>query len=206
MAALNRYLFEENGFHGSRTQYYHAANSYLDRVLDDREGLPITLSILYLELAARLQVTMEGIGLPGHFVVRFTPPDQEGQLIDVFDSGKPLSLDEAQRISRQATGAPFDDSFLQAVDHRAITLRVLRNLQGIAQSNDDTEALLRYLEAMVSLAPDDPSFRGMRAVVRYETGRKRAAILDLDWFLEHAPHGIDLQAIRNLKRRFTEGS
>ena len=204
VAALNRYLFEENGFHGSRTNYYHAANSYFDRVLDDREGLPITLAILYLELAQRLQLTMEGVGLPGHFVVRFSPPNDEVQLIDVFDGGKPLSLDEARRISLQSTGTPLDDSFLEAVDNRAITLRVLRNLQGLAQRNEDSEALLRYLEAMVSLAPDEPSYRGMRAVVRHQTGRRQAAVDDLDWFLENSPAGTDMQAIRNLKQRFAE--
>ena len=74
LAALNEYLFTQNGFHGSRTNYYHQANSYFDRVLDDREGLPITLCLLYMELGRRLGLNIEGIGLPGHFVVRFVPP------------------------------------------------------------------------------------------------------------------------------------
>ncbi len=82
---------------------------------------------------------------------------------------------------------------------------VLRNLQGIAQDREDQEALLRYLEAMVTLAPDEPSYRGMRTVVRYQTGRKQAAIADLDWFLKNTPAGIDLQAIRTLRERFTAG-
>jgi regulator of sirC expression with transglutaminase-like and TPR domain/S1-C subfamily serine protease len=205
LAALNRYLFEDNGFHGSRTQYYQAVNSYFDRVLDDREGLPITLSILYLELADRLGLNVQGVGLPGHFVVRFTPPEGESQLIDVFDGGKPLSLTDARRISLATSGEPLDESQLSAADKRTIVLRVLRNLQGIAQQNQDSEALLRYVEAMVSLAPDEASYRGMRAVVRYETGRKRAAVADLDWFLDAAPPGVDLQSIRDLKQRFTDG-
>jgi regulator of sirC expression with transglutaminase-like and TPR domain len=205
LAALNRYLFAENGFHGSRTQYYQAANSYFDRLLDDREGLPITLGVLYLELATRLGLKAEGVGLPGHFVVRILPPQGEAQLIDVFDAGKTLSLADARRLSIETSGVALDDSYLVALDKRAIVLRVLRNLQGIAQRQQDPEALLRYLEATVSLAPDEPSYRGMRAVVRHETGRKAAAVADLDWFLEKTPDGIDLDAIRELKQRFNDG-
>jgi regulator of sirC expression with transglutaminase-like and TPR domain len=204
LAALNRYLFQENGFHGSRTQYYQAANSYFDRLLDDREGLPITLGVLYLELAARLGLKAEGVGLPGHFVVRLLPPDGEAQLIDVFDAGKSLSLADARRLSFETSGVDLDDSYLVPLDKRAIVLRILRNLQGIAQRQQDPEALLRCLEAMVSLAPEEPSYRGMRAMVRHETGRKAAALADLDWFLDKAPQGIDLQAIRELKQRFSD--
>ncbi len=112
ISALNRYLFAENGFHGSRTQYYQAANSYLDRVLDDREGLPITLSILYLDLAHQLQLNMEGVGLPGHFVVRFLAAEGESQLIDVFDGGKPLTVEEARQLAWQTTGEPPADDAL----------------------------------------------------------------------------------------------
>src|SRR6476660_24453 len=90
LAALNDYLFKDNGFHGSRTDYYHRANSYLSRVIDDREGLPITLSVLYIELASRLGLKVEGVGLPAHFVVRHVPADGEPRLIDVFEGAKPL--------------------------------------------------------------------------------------------------------------------
>ena len=69
LAALRKYLFDENGFHGSRGDYYNRANSYLNEVLDDREGLPITLSMVYMELGRRLGLNLVGIGLPGHFVV-----------------------------------------------------------------------------------------------------------------------------------------
>ncbi|MCE9527976.1 MAG: hypothetical protein K8R36_18195, partial [Planctomycetales bacterium] len=91
LEALNDYLFKENGFHGSRTDYYNRFNSYINRVLDDREGLPITLSIVYMELASRLGLKMEGVGLPAHFVVRHLPKEGEPQLIDVFEGAKPLS-------------------------------------------------------------------------------------------------------------------
>src|SRR5207302_11115694 len=92
---LNDYLFNERGFHGSRGDYYNRSNSYLNEVLDDREGLPITLSVLYLELGKRLGLKIEGVGLPGHFVVRHVPKKGEPQLIDVYEGAKPLSRAEA---------------------------------------------------------------------------------------------------------------
>ncbi|MFT5127313.1 MAG: serine protease Do, partial [Rhodothermales bacterium] len=84
LAELNNWFFKRHGFHGSRTNYYSRSNSYMNEVLDDREGLPITLAALYLELGRRLGLSIEGVGLPGHFVVRALPADGESQLIDVF--------------------------------------------------------------------------------------------------------------------------
>jgi regulator of sirC expression with transglutaminase-like and TPR domain len=203
LAALNRYLFAENGFHGSRTNYYQAVNSYLDRVLDDREGLPITLAVIYLELAERLKLPVQGVGLPGHFVVRYLPADGEAQLIDVFNGGETLTIEQARQLSLNLGGAALSDADLTGMDKRSIVLRMVRNLHGVAQQQRDIEALLRYAEAMVAIAPDDPQLRGMRAMVRAEAGRKQAAIADLDWLLAAAPEGIDLELIRKLKRRLS---
>src|SRR5262249_6216488 len=85
LAGLNAYLFKEHGFHGSRLDYYARNNSYLNEVIDDREGLPITLSVLYLELARRLDLQVVGVALPGHFVVRHEPEGGASQLIDVYE-------------------------------------------------------------------------------------------------------------------------
>ncbi len=198
---LNEHLFQQRGFHGSRTDYYHAANSYFDRVLDDREGLPITLSVLYMELGRRLGLNIEGVGLPGHFVVRFSPSQGDAQLIDVFDRGRILPLDEAKRMVVQSTGS-FRPEFLEASSQKAIIVRMLRNLLNIAQRDADPSAMLRYLEAMVAVDPAEPSHRGMRAVVRQQTGRQQAAAEDLQWFLDTQPAGIDLDRIREMKKAF----
>src|SRR5205085_9152402 len=95
LTALNKYLFTERGFHGSRSDYYNRANSYLNEVIDDREGLPITLSVLYMEIARRLGVKVVGIGLPGHFIVQHLPAKGERQLIDVYGGGKALTREQA---------------------------------------------------------------------------------------------------------------
>src|SRR5205085_3981371 len=112
---LNKFLFGKGGFHGSRADYYHRSNSYLNEVIDDREGLPITLSVLYLELARRIGLKAEGVGLPGHFVVRHLPAKGEPQLIDVFDGGKPLSRQDAEKKVDGTSGATLSDEHLKPV-------------------------------------------------------------------------------------------
>jgi len=200
--ALTKYLFVDNGFHGSRTDYSHQANSYLNRVLEDREGLPITLSLLYMEVGRRLGLKLEGVGLPGHFVVRFLPSGGEPMVLDVFEGAVVLSRDEAAVKVMEATGEPLQESHLAAADGKLILRRMLANLIRIGQDNNDKEAMLRYMEAVVMIDPTSVPDRGMRALLRNETGRRAAAIADLDWFLDEKPAGLDLERIREMRQYF----
>lgn len=200
--ALNDYLFKDNGFHGSRTDYYSRFNSYMNRVLDDREGLPITLSVLYMELAAKLGLKMEGVGLPAHFVVRHVPKEGESQLIDVFDGGKLLSRDDAGKKVRELTGEDITEVQLAPVSERQILTRMLGNLLGLAQQKSDKEAVLRYLEALLIIDPTLVRERGLRAILHFETGRREQAAQELNWFLESKPAGIDLEQIREMQSAF----
>ena len=202
LKAIDHFLFDESGYHGSRTEYYHPANSYLDRVIDDREGLPITLSVLYIELGRRLGLTMEGVGLPGHFIVRFKPVEGSVELVDVFDRAKRCSRDDAAKIVAEFTGQELNEQHLAAANEDQILVRMLSNLLGIAQERDDRPALARYLEALVTLQPENASMRGMRAVVRRELGQTQAALDDLDWILQHAPPGIDLETVERMRAAF----
>ena len=205
---LNRYLFKENGFHGSRTEYYHPANRYMNRVLDDREGIPIMLSVLYMELGSKIGLKLEGVGLPGHFVVRFVPQKKDSKtkpkLIDVFDQGKTLNKEEAATKVKETSGQDLRDEHLAASSKKAILIRMLVNLLSISQSqrDSDREATLRYLEALLTIDPTMVRERGFRALIRYQTGRKLAAIQDLDWFLEKKPQGVDLSRIRQMRNAF----
>ena len=201
LAALNKYLFAARGFHGSRGDYYHRANSYLNEVLDDREGLPITLSVVYIELGRRLGLKLEGVGLPGHFVVRHVPAKGEAQLIDAYEGGKPLSRAEAAKKVEDITGAKLEDRFLAAVTPREIIVRMLNNLLRIAQKEEDFEGSVRYLDAIIALVPDAGRERGLRALARYQLGDRKGALADLDWILEKMPEGIDLAGVRAIRRR-----
>jgi regulator of sirC expression with transglutaminase-like and TPR domain len=203
LAALNKYLFAERGFHGSRGDYYNRSNSYLSEVLDDREGIPITLSVLYMELARRLGLKVVGVSLPGHFVVRHEPAKDEPRLIDVYEGGVPLSREEAAKKVEAITGRPLRETDLAAVGKRAILVRMLRNLLNLADQERDGPAMLRYLDAMLVIDPDAAPERAVRAGLRYQGGDKQGALADVDWLLEHEPEGIDLDRVRQLRRVLT---
>ena len=204
-AALNQYLFQKNGYRGRRFDYYQRANSYLNRVIDDRVGLPITLSLLYLELGRRLELDIQGVGLPSHFIVKFTPDEGDAQLIDVFHGAKVMTQDDAARQVQQSAGIQLQDEHLAVVSHRDILYRMLLNLRSLAEQNSDQTAMMRYLTAGLVVRPDEIAQRGVRAVIYFETGRQAAALDDLDWFLENKPPGIDLERIVELRRRFERG-
>src|SRR5437879_5597774 len=165
LAALNKFLFAERGYHGSRSDYYHRSNSYLNEVIDDREGLPITLSVLYMEIARRLKLTVVGVPLPGHFVVRHEPKGEAPQIIDVFE-GKLMSREEAEAKIKKITGeAPREKDF-EPVTKKAIAVRMLHNLLNVAKSERDGDAMLRYLDGIVALEPDGHDERWGRAIMR----------------------------------------
>jgi regulator of sirC expression with transglutaminase-like and TPR domain len=201
LAALNAFLFKERGFHGSRGDYYNRSNSYLSEVIDDREGLPITLSVLYLELGRRLGVKVEGVGLPGHFVVRHVPAEGEGELIDVFEGGSPLSKEAAGKKVQELAGRPLREADLAAVSKRAIVVRMLNNLVGMARREQDAAGMLRYADAILTLQPDAAETRAMRASLRAQQGDREGALADVDWLLEKEPEGIDLDRLRAFRKQ-----
>ncbi|MFM8253046.1 MAG: tetratricopeptide repeat protein [Planctomycetota bacterium] len=202
LAALKKYLFTENGFHGSRTDYYHRDNSYLSRVMDDREGIPITLCVLYMELGRRLDLVIQGVGLPGHFCVKHVGRDGGEQLLDVYDGATPLTKEQAAKKVLDATDGALRDDHLHPLTKRQILQRMLRNLISLAQSAKDRARMIGYLELLVTLAPDSAEDRGVRAMLKFETGRHEVAIRELDWFFEHKPEGLDLDRIREMQDYF----
>ncbi len=188
VSRLNRYLFEESGFHGSRHDYANKSNSYMSAVLDDREGLPITLSVLYIELSRRLKIPhVYGVSLPGRFMVGWkNGPEGELQLIDVFNRGKALTLTEAAMEVSEA--GHISEEALQPAKKRDIILRMLRNLMGAAMDeNEFSGSSLPYLDLTVALNPEAHVERLTRAQLRQRIGDKVAAREDIQWLLEHFP-------------------
>ena len=211
LAALDDFLFKKNGFHGSRFDYYHRTNSYMNRVVDDRVGLPITMSVLYIELAKRLGLQIDGIGLPGHFVVKHQNK-QRARFIDVFSEAKQLSRSDVEQIvARQVSGRLTPNQLKELTDQYAvpsppvaILFRLLSNLRNLAERDRDDERVLRYLEAMIAIQPSNIEPRGIRAALRFRTGRVAAAIADLDWFIENEPEGLDLGPIQRMRDYFSQ--
>jgi len=200
LAAMNRHLFEELGIRGSRFEYDTRANSYINEVIEDREGLPITLSVLYIEIGRQLNLNIQGIGLPGHFVVQFTPvaTPTDSQMIDPFEQGKRLSEEDVVTRLSQAR-FPNLPQFRVPQTSVQICERMIGNLLGLAERERDDAAVLRYLETLVMLVPTSPEYRAKRLEMRARTGRLTNALDDANWFLEHQPDGIDLERLRELQ-------
>jgi len=201
---LNKYLFVENGYHGSRNDYYNRSNSYMNEVLDDREGLPITLSVLYIEIAKRLDLNVVGIGLPGQFMVRYEPVEGEPQLINPYDGGEFISRDQVAKKVLDISEEKLLDEHLATVTKRSMISRMLHNLLGVANREKDAIGMLHYLDAIVAVEPDAAQERLMRAVLRYQSGEPKQGMVDTAWLLDHQPEGIDVDRVLELHRRMEQ--
>ncbi len=213
LTALNDYLFKQRGFHGSRSNYYNRSNSYLNEVLDDREGLPITLAVLHIELAKRLGLKVTGVPLPGHFIVRFDPSEGEPKLVDVFEGGKEMTLADVKQLLAENIGSGVaKDARLADVikaldaeyghaDSKAITIRMLSNLRNVASNERDDTAVARYLDAMLVIEPDSIEARARRIDLSVRNNRWQDAITDVDWMLEKRPPGMDIEAVTRMRKQ-----
>jgi regulator of sirC expression with transglutaminase-like and TPR domain len=198
---LNRYFFKELGFAGNVNDYYDPANSYLHRVLATRRGIPITLALLYIEIAQQIGLEARGVSFPGHFLIKIKMPQGE-VLIDPFN-GRSLSRDDLEeRIApyRRRHGLPTESElplglFLQSAPGRAVLARLLRNLKEIHRSAEDWSRLHAVMQRLVLLLPDDWEERRDRGLVRAELGDAEGALQDLSAYLEHCPGADDARAI-----------
>lgn len=155
IAALNSVLFDEHGFRGNRENYFDPRNSFLNEVLERKTGIPITLSVLYMEVAQRIGLPLEGIGFPGHFLVRYLG-DNEGVVLDPFNRGEIRSRESLQEMLDKLYGhkMPLDPSFLRSITNKQILRRMLNNLKMIYLREN---ALLRVLPVMEQLVILDPA-------------------------------------------------
>jgi regulator of sirC expression with transglutaminase-like and TPR domain len=203
---LNRYFFQELGFGGNVNDYYDPHNSYLHSVLQARRGIPITLSLIYLELAAQIGLKADGVSFPGHFLIKLRMPtgSRFGEVvIDPF-TGQSLSRDELDemlqpfRRSNGLTGefeAPLG-LFLQAAPPREVLARMLRNLKEIHRAAQDWLRLLAVQQRLVVLLPAAWEERRDRGLALAELARFPEALADLEAYLEHGPHADDHEAVR----------
>ena len=198
---LNRFFFKEMGFAGNVNNYYDPANSYLHTVLATRRGIPITLAVLYIELATQIGLTARGVSFPGHFLVklRMHTGGQQGEVvIDPF-TGHSLSREELDELlapykrNRGLLGE-FDAPlglFLQAAPARDVVARMLRNLKEIHRTAEDWPRLLAVQQRLVVLLPQAWDERRDRGLTLAELGQHAAARRDLAAYLDHAADAPD---------------
>jgi regulator of sirC expression with transglutaminase-like and TPR domain len=187
-SALNRLLFEQEGFHGNSEDYYDPRNSFLNDVLDRRTGIPISLCTVYMEVARRAGMSAEGVGLPGHFVVRLSSPAAP-LLVDPFHGGAVLTLEDCQRrLDRIYSGRlRLDPAMLAPCGGKAILSRMLRNLKGIYVKAGDYARALRAVEMLRSLDPHCADELRDRGVLYAALDCYAAAAADLEGYLALRP-------------------
>lgn len=195
---LNQFLFTECGFRGNEADYYNAANSFLTYVLDQRRGIPITLSVLYLVIADHLNLPMEGVSFPGHFLVRPHDPALEF-FIDAYH-GEIIFVADCTEKLRQLYGGnvPFDPSYLAVVGVRKILERMLTNLKLIYLRAENFELALGVVERLLMLNPDLALQRRDHGLLCYQLQRYGEARIDLENYLELLPQASDLPIIQQL--------
>jgi regulator of sirC expression with transglutaminase-like and TPR domain len=200
-AALGRLLFEREGFRGNAEEYYDPRNSFLNDVLERRLGIPITLSVVYLDVAAAAGVTAHGVGLPGHFIVRVQRAGQ-ARLVDPFHGGTLLGESDCHALVRRMLGreVPFDPAWLRPVTTVEIVARMLTNLKAVHVAAGHWPRALRIADCLVALRPDALGEVRDRGTVHARLGDPRAAIRDWERYLRGAPEASDAAEVRQQLR------
>ncbi len=181
---LNETLFIQEGLRGNDEDYYDPRNSYLNEVLDRKRGIPISLSIIYIEVARRISFPIDGIGFPGHFLVKHVTKNHE-ILIDAFNLGKILSASDCQELLDRVYGGAVSThpSLLQGMDKRAIITRMLYNLKGIYYQKEHYHKALSIIERILMLNPGVPSEIRDRGLLYMQTSLFAKALVDLEYYL-----------------------
>jgi len=196
--ALNTVLFKEEQLCGNRENYYDPRNSFLTDVLDHRLGIPITLALIYMEVARRIGFPLFGVGMPGHFLLKHYDVEGRQVLIDAFNSGHILSArDCRQRLQEIYDGQlTFQPEFLMSVSRRQMLTRILNNLKTIYLSTRNFRKALPIVDLILVIYPRSPEDVKQRALLRYSLGQMRGAIEDLDDYLKMSPEASDADEIR----------
>jgi regulator of sirC expression with transglutaminase-like and TPR domain len=199
VAALNFHLFGELRFCGNADAYYDPRNSYLNEVLERRTGIPITLSIVYLEVGRRLGLQLQGVSFPGRFLVKLRL--KQGSLVlDPFTGGEPCSETELRAWLSQALPADRPakldlDRYLEPATPREIVARVLRNLKGIYLKSAKLERALAVMHRMLLVMPESAEELRDRGLVHAELECFRPALADLQNYLRRRPDAPDASDI-----------
>jgi regulator of sirC expression with transglutaminase-like and TPR domain len=201
LRAINRHLFTELKFTGNSDEYYDPRNSYLNEVIERRLGIPITLSIVYLEIGWRLGLALEGVSFPGHFLVKLSVDSGE-IVLDPYSGGISLGKEDLELrllgvVQPSRAGGTFDlAQYLDAAPRKEILHRMLRNLKAIHMQSEADDKALAVIEHMLCLRPDDSESLRDRGVVYSRLGCFGLAIDDLNRYLNAHPDAEDADDLR----------
>lgn len=198
LACINYVLFHCEGFKGNEDEYYDPQNSFLNRVIDRKKGIPITLSVLYMEVARRVGLAVKGVGFPGHFLCATTCDDQD-IFVDSFNGGRIVSPADLESLLDKIYHGRLkvQPEFLLPVSNKQIVQRMLNNIKAIYYSNpQDLRKCLRIVEQLLILNPIDPDQIRDRGLLRLRMKNEPGALEDFERFLELAPEAKGAGVIR----------
>lgn len=193
---LGHFLFDVLEFKGNSTNYYNTDNSYFNRVLENRTGIPITLSLLFIEVGRRAGIRLHGVGMPGHFLVGLDGTDV---FFDPFNGSESLSVDDCRRLAETLFGPRFtwDDRYLTPCTKYEFLFRILNNLKVVYERSGPTEKALAVTERMLLVRPDATGLYKDLAVLQQHSQQYRAAISSLDNYLRHSQNAPDATEVRS---------
>ena len=199
IAAMNHFLFQEEGFAGDPENYYDPRNSFLNDVLDRKQGIPITLSIVYMEVGRRLGLSLEGVSFPGHFLVKLKL--QQGRVVlDPYSGGISLSEQELSNRLHQSYGDQLDvplDRLLASANKRHILTRLLRNLKAIYLHTEEFTKVLSVIDRILLIRPDLPEELRDRGLIYERLECAQSALEDYRRYIELEPNAPDYREIRS---------
>jgi regulator of sirC expression with transglutaminase-like and TPR domain len=209
IAALNYVLFQELGFRGNRDHYFDAKNSFLNEVIDRKLGIPISLSLLYMEVARRLGFDLDGVGFPGHFLVKFSGREEQ-IIIDPFNAGEIKSRESLDEILYDLYGGRivFGADFLEAVTKKQLLTRMLTNLKAIYWKEKNLAKSLSVVERLLILDPASADHMRERGVIYLKLECFGQARADFETYLSLKPDADDAREVREeivkLARQLTQ--
>ena len=198
LARLRSFVFEDLGFRGDSKDYFSPSNSLLHQVMERRLGVPLTLSIIFMELGWRVGIPFEGVGFPGHFLVRL-PGEPRDLVLDPFNHARTMHEEDCRRLLDEVTGGrlEFDGRLLASVTKRDIIARLLRNLKGAYLRANQDEGALSAVERLLLIQPDDLDEVRDRGLLLFRLQRFGPALDSLNQYLAARPNAPDRESITN---------
>jgi len=196
--SMNAVLFVQEGLRGNAEDYYDPRNSYLNEVLDRRMGIPISLSVIYLEIARRINFPIRGVGFPGHFLVKHSAGGRN-IVIDPFNLGRILTNNECQELlDKVYNGAvQMNSTLLLPMEKKAIITRMLYNLKGIYTQKEHHQKAISVIDKILMLNPAAPSELRDRGLLYMQTSFFAKALADLEYYLSNATAPDDRPNVEN---------
>ena len=193
--ALGRYLFGELGFQGNSDDYYNPDNSYFNRVLETQTGIPITLSLLFVEVGRRIGLRCRGVGMPGHFLVGL---EGEDVYVDPFNGGETLDSSGCRQLAERLFGQrlTWDDSFLTPCTKYEFLFRILNNLKVVYEQSEAPEKALGVVQRMLMVRPEMTALYKEQAGLQFNLKQYRAAIRSLEGYLRDSGDAADAPQVK----------